>query len=245
MSKRVSRSLLAIALLQFLLWASAASAQEPQELEQLEPGRHELQFEYQSLVRMTDGDAGDTHSLSVAYGVSDRLALGLELQGERVGATFAVDTLDLSALYHFAALNEGSLKLGMKVSAGLNRHGQLAQAEVRLIAEQIGSEWWLQGNIIAEHERANGSRNFTLAYIANASHNLVSNIWLGVEVSGSMSGLAGTAEGERGHFIGPSASVEYDFSKSADVEVGAVYLARIAGTGPANSVRLFVQINFH
>lgn len=238
------RAIYALLVLPGLLGASAAAAQGPQELEQLEPGRNKLQLEYQGLFRPLDDDAGSAHSVGASYRVSDRLALGLELEGVRSGARLNLETFALSALYRLTAPDDDSLGLGIKLSAGSDFGGKFTESEFRFIAERIGSGWWLQGNLMAQHESEDGYSTTSLTYVANASHTVASNVWLGLEASGDLTRVAGNGEFAKGQFIGPSACVEVEFGEDRELEIGVVYSARVAGQGPANSLRMFAQLEF-
>lgn len=225
------------------LWSiSAVAAADPQELEQLEPGGGELQLEYQGLFGPNEASTGRAHSLGINYGVSQRLALGVEVGGERSGTDLSVEEFELSAVLRLNAPQEGALGLGVKISGALDAEGRFSEAEARLIAEQIESNWWLQGNFGVQHEREDSDDLTSLFYIANASRAVAPNFWLGIEASGDVARISGTGDFASGHFIGPSATIEV--GDSPELELGVVYFARIAGAGPANSLRVFAQLEF-
>ena len=60
--------------------------------------------------------------------------------------------------------------------------------------------------------------------------------------SGGSGRLAGSTPAipSGGHFIGPAFTLEQAISK-LELEIGVAWLHRIAGEGPQNSARLFVQ----
>lgn len=224
--------------------ASRSAAAEPEELEQLEPGAGAVQLEYQGLFGPTAGNAGRPHSLGFSYGVSDRLALGAELAGTRNGGDLDIDEIELSAQYRFALASPDTPGLGLKLSAALDTGGDLSEVEARLIAEQVGPRWWLQANAIVAHEREDGAPATSIAYGANASRSVAPDTWVGIEASGAVARIAGRGEFSRGHFLGPSATVEVEFDDGPELEFGLVYSRRVAGDGPTDSLRVFAQLEF-
>ncbi len=186
---------------------------------------------------------GSDHSLGISYGISDRLSIGIELEGQRRGSRLAIDGLALSALFRLNPTPDGKLDLAIKTSVGSDSHGNYSEAKVRLMAQLIGPDWWLQSNLMMQHE-AEGSGTASLAFIVSASHAVAPNAWLGVEVSGDIAQLSGDGKFDGGRFIGPSFSTEFELSENIELEVGVVGSARLAGEGPDKSLRLFAQFEF-
>lgn len=224
-------------------WSAPAAAQVPQELEQLEPGRGEGQIEYQGLFESLAA-AGSSHSVGVSYGLSERLALGVEIEGERESGRFELENLSVFALHRLTPAGAGPVALGIKMSVGFDTGGHINEAEFRLIAERIGSGWWLQANLMAQGEAEHGQRSASVAFAANASREVMTDVWVGIEASGDLFRLAGSGPFANGQFIGPAASIEVGLGEDRELELGLVHSIRIAGQGPANSLRMFAQLGF-
>ncbi|HKR24227.1 MAG TPA: hypothetical protein VJS15_03130 [Allosphingosinicella sp.] len=212
-----------LALLGLLAAAGPALAAGPEQLEQLEPDGGQWQLEYYGLV--ADGD-DDEHSAQVLYGLTDRLALGLEVESEGFAPT---------ALYRFTDPEEDPLGIGVEAQAEFDGDFELSALEGRLILERVREDWWLQGNVMLRHEREAGDWESEVAYGWAASRGLGGGLWLGVEGSGQ-AGSGG------GHYVGPAITIEREPARGPEVEIGLAYQRRIGGEGPGDSVRMFVQL---
>lgn len=199
-----------------------ALARGPEQLEQLEPDGGRWQLEYYGLI--ADG-GDDEHSAQVLYGVTDRLALGVEVESEGFAPT---------ALYRFTDPEEDPVGIGIEAQAGFDGDFDLASIEGRLILERVREHWWLQGNVILRREREGGGWETGLAYGWAASRSVAEGVWIGLEGSGQ------AAEG--GQFAGPAITVEHEPEGGPEIEVGLSYQRRMDGQGPGDSVRMFVQL---
>lgn len=206
------------------LAASPAFAQGPEQLEQLEPDGGHWQLEYYGAAR--------SHSLQALYGISDRLALGVEIEGEADGGRLAFEGVTPTALYRFSGADAAPFGVGVEVQAEFDRRMHLVGSEARLILEHKGPHWWAQGNAML---RITGDWQVNAAYGVAASRAVAPGLWLGFE---------GSAQGERGggRFAGPALTLERE-AGGVEVEIGLSYQRRIDGDGPADSMRAFVQLS--
>lgn len=214
----------AFAAMLIALAASPGFAQGPEQFEQLEPDGGQWQLEYYGVAR--------AHSVQALYGISDRFALGVELGGEARGGRLAFEGLTPTALYRFSGADAAPFGVGFEVQAEFDPGFHLAGAEARLILERKGSRWWAQGNAML---RAARDREISVAYGAAASRAIAPGLWLGLEASGQ-------PEHGGGQFAGPALTFEHG-AGGAEVEIGFAYQRGLAGEGPRDSLRVFVQLN--
>jgi hypothetical protein len=172
------------------------------------------------------------------FGAGDRLALGVELEGE-VDNGLDVEELSVKALYRLTR-EEAPVALGLQVQLGFDRHAVLGEAEARLIAEHEGEAWWAQGNFMLRSSIGEDEGGKSLAYGLSLQRSLAGVAWLGIEASGE----AADEADEQGHFAGPSLTFEAEPGLDREIEIGLAWLHRIGGAGPKASGRLFVQLTF-
>lgn len=233
----------------FLLFASAIGipqivmAQSPEQLEQLEPDDGEWQAEYYGTFGSTKG-AERSHSVELYHGIAPGLAIGAEVEAEADGGKLSFDELMLAAIATLRDDDDRGPGLGVMASAGFDRQLNLSGLEARLIIEQESDTWWWQGNVMLRRQLGD-NRGTMLAYGWSLQRAVANNVWLGFEGSGQAARLAGFAAGaERGQFVGPSLTAEIKTGKNSEIELGLAAFRRVAGDGPRQTVRLFVQAGF-
>lgn len=218
--------------------SSPALSAGPEQLEQLEPAGGEWQFEYSTLMGV---HSEDEHSLQGLLGLSDHLAIGLEVETEWSGSRLTFDGVAPTILYRFS---DDSNAIGVGIGAQVEIGGDLtiASTEARLIVAKRTDRWWAQGNLIARHVRDEGRGGTALAYSWGLSRSVGTSFWIGAEGSGQGHRLSGPASTipDGGHFLGPSFGSEHEIAGS-EVEFGIAWLHRIAGEGPRDAARLVVQ----
>jgi len=217
-----------------------AHAEGPEQLEQLEPGRGAWQAElFGTYGRQQTQVAG------ALYGVSDRLALGVEAEAARADGPLRLDTLGLAALLRLRDPEARPIGVGVALQAAFGRGARLAEVEGRVIVEHRSGRWWLQGDVIARHAREPEASGTGIAYAGSAQHALGHSFWLGLEASGQLARIAGDpALAPAGqHYLGPSLTMERSAGRGG-IEIGLAYLYRIAGRGPGPAPRVFVQLTF-
>ncbi|MDH7973331.1 hypothetical protein QH494_14165 [Sphingomonas sp. AR_OL41] len=226
--------------------ASPACAQAPEQIEQLEPGKGEWQLEYYGFFGKVDDDDGNEHSLQAMAGVSEHLALGMDLQTSWSAGRLTVETIAPTALYRWSDPDNDPIGIGIELQAALDRHASLAGAEARLIVEKRSRRWWGQANLILRHTRADGATASSIAYGWSLARAVAPRLWLGAEGSGQAVRLDGdpSLAPVGAHFVGPALTWRPERPGKAEVEIGIAWLRRAAGTGPASTARLFVQLEF-
>jgi hypothetical protein len=231
-------------LLATILLAAPAAAAGPEQLEQVEPEGGAWQSEYYGEFGST-GRFGRSHALEALYGVSDRLALGVEIEGEAEAGDFTVEEVGALALLRLTDPETAPLGVGTLLSASFDRDGNLSEAEARLIVERQDERSWLQLNVMLRHVDEEDGSSELLAYGWNASGKVADIFWLGVEGSGQPARLGGLEAGfENGHFVGPAALFEFEPSANSELELGIAWFGRFAGEGPKSTVRFFAQFGF-
>ena len=144
-----------------------APAQEPESLDQLEPGAGEVQAEWLGNL----GGEGE-QGFELLFGLTDKLVIGaeMEFEGPRDGLVF--EEVSAVVLYRFADPEEAPVGFGMMGEAALDRGGRLSGLEMRGIVEMQSPRWWLQGNAILRHAREDGEHGTGIAYSASAQRDV-------------------------------------------------------------------------
>ena len=198
---------------------ASALASTPEQLEQLEPDGGEWQFEYSTLLGV---GSEDEHSFQMLRGISDHLAIGVEVEAEYSAGTLEFEGVAPTVLYRFS---DASDRVGVGIAAQVQFDGDLSMvsAEARLIVEKKTRFWWGQGNLIARRVREERGSESVLAYGWGLSRSIGSDLWIGAEGSGGLVRLDG-------HFVGPSFSAELEIG-SSELEIGVAWLHRVSGEG--------------
>jgi hypothetical protein len=232
--------LLAIAGL--VLLPARALASGPEELEQLEPENGETQLEYYALV---GSDGEDEHEVQALHGFSDNIALGVEIEGVSNGDGFEVEGVAPTALIVFSDAEAKPFGFGLELQAEFEGEIALGALQARVIAERRTPGWWAQANLMLRHQREDGASATGIAYAWGLSRAIREGIWLGLESSGQAARLTGSSAlfADGNHFLGPSLTFEPRLGAGRQVELGLAWSHRIAGEGPRNSARLFVQFD--
>jgi len=212
----------------------------PEQLDQIEPGEGLWQAEYFG----TFGDDGE-QGLELLYGLSDRIALGVEAEFDGPADGLRFDSIAPILLIRLADPETAALGFGVKLQGAISRSGALDSVEARGIIEHRGDRWWLQGDAIVRHARDDGASGTGLAYAVSIQRALADTVWLGIEASGQAARLRGHADlAPTGlHYVGPSLTAEVPLG-AAEVELGLAWLQRVAGDGPESGPHIFAQFTF-
>lgn len=221
---------------------SPARAQGAEQLEQLEPDRGRWQLEYFGIGRR---DEEDGHSVQALAGITDHVALGIELEWGWSQRRMTFDGLAPTVLYRFTDAQADPVGVGIEAQLELDGDLRLAGANARLILEKRSEAWWVQGDGIIRHVREGAASGTGLAYGWALSRRVGEAAWLGLEGSGQAARVDGSplAVPNGGHFLGPALTLEYGLQSGAEIELGLAYLRRLDGQGPPDSVRIFVQLS--
>lgn len=227
--------------------AGPALAQSPEQIEQLEPGKGRWQVEYDGFFGPVGDDGeGREHSLQALAGVSEHVALGMDMQTSWSQGALTVETIAPTMLYRWSDPDDDPVGIGVEVQAAFDRQAKFAGAEGRLIVEKRSRRWWGQANLILRHSRADGEAASSIAYGWSLARAVAPRLWLGVEGSGQAVRLGGDPmlAPVGAHFIGPALTWNTVRPGKAEVEIGLAWLRRTTGAGPTNTARLFVQLEF-
>jgi hypothetical protein len=108
---------------------TAAMSAGPEQIDQLEPDKGDWQLEY--FGTFSGADEND-HALEAMVGLSDKLALGIELEGEYSDSDLRFDTVAAKALYRLTP-KDAAVGAGMQIEVAFDDQGSLAEVEARLI----------------------------------------------------------------------------------------------------------------
>lgn len=232
---RAIEALLLAAML--IIPAAAARGNGPEQLEQLEPERGEWQAELHSRFSGSKSEGGQ-HSLELFRGLSEHVALGVEVEGGWEDGSLQVDEVGAMALARFTDAREDAVGTGLMVGAAVGSDGRVSEIEARAIVEKITQDWWLQGNAIWRGSQEDGDGSERLAYAWSASRSIARSLWIGLEGSGRIAGAA-----EPGHYAGPALAFELELG-GREIELGAAYLRHFGGEASGGTGRAFVQLGF-
>ncbi|MHA4837830.1 hypothetical protein [Sphingopyxis sp. MSC1_008] len=215
-----------------------AHAQES--LDQLEPVGGEKQIEW---LGTFGGDR--EHGLELLVGVSDRLAIGGEIEFEGPNNGLTLDEASAILLYRFNDPKATAVGFGLMGEVSMGRGARVTAVEARGIAENQNERWWLQGNAILRHAREGGRQGTGIAYSVSIQRS-VAGMWIGLEASGHAVRLGGQREfaPQGNHYTGPSVTIERDFGAEGEIEIGLAWLHRMTGDGVPSAPRAFVQYTF-
>lgn len=169
------------------------------QVERLEIEAGEAEVEGQFIHAWDDAD-GDLlkAGLTVEYGLSDSLQLGIEIETARPqGASLEVETIGLQAKWSWLDPQNNPLGLGLQSGLTLDPDSGNVGSESFFIAEHQGEAIDLAANIILETEPGEWG-DPEIGYALRAERALGETLALAIEAGG---GLAG--EGKVAHFLGP------------------------------------------
>lgn len=135
--ERIFRHQLAAAT-SILLGAPAFAQTTVDQVERLDTEANETEFELQSILvdRTANEDELQLHIFSAEHGVSDRVALGFELQTEvEAGEKFSADSLLAQVKSLFLGHDDSLFRLGAQSSAGASLAGGRGKGEIEFRAE--------------------------------------------------------------------------------------------------------------
>jgi len=183
--------------------APLSSIAEPGRVDQLEfldveKGEAELESQTVWASETDDAEAGIMTGLTFEYGLSGRLALGMEAEFERPnGDAISFETFSIQAKWVAVDAESAPLGLGIQFSLALDPETGDVGSETFLIAAAQRELWRAAGNIVIEAEPGDWSSP-SVGYALRADKQLTGNVWAGLEAGGGLYG-----EGEGSSWLGP------------------------------------------
>ncbi len=223
--------------------ATQAAAEAPEQLYEPAPALGEWRLEYNGQIGRTEGSPRP-HSLELFRGISEHIALGVEIEGEAEDGRLLVEEFGVGAIFGLTG-EDAPVEAALLVQAGVTTEGDFPQLEARLIVEHERGPWEMLGNVNVRRVDAE-EQGTSLGYAATVHRRLSDNFALGVETSGQAARLGGYTGGfDAGHYAGPSATLSFDVANGREVELGIRYLRRIdAGDAYRDTVRLVFGFAF-
>ncbi len=166
----------------------------------VEKGETEFEVQYD---RLTGGpeNGEDVVTFEAAYGVSNRLRLGVKAEFEReVGSSRKAEELAVEAIYRLGTA--GGIDFAVYGEYALAPHGA-DKIETKLLIQRRSGPWDLRLNLIAEKQLMQGEK-VELGYAASADVAVAPRLRLGVMAFGELGTFSEFAPNAE-HFIGPSA----------------------------------------
>ena len=248
---RASKGVVAAAAFLFCGMRPALAA-NPEQVQDLGPKKGETSLQYVGQLSDAHGtDESREHSVQFLHGLSDKLALGSELQlsyrtGPEVKDGFRVDYGSAVTVLRFSDAEEDPIGAGLWLQAGLDTDGELATVESRFVLAKKTDVWWAQGNAIVRRVDDEQEEGAYLAYSARASRSVGNSLWLGVESSGQVARISGFHKEpfDPAVYIGPSLFYEKEIGNN-EATIGASYLRRVHEDDPLRNVfQISVELIF-
>lgn len=224
-----------------LLSAVPARAGGPEQLYEPGPGAGRWNIEYNGQ-QGKSSDAERPHTLEAFHGVTDRVALGFELESEVERGKLTLDEFGVGAIFNLAD-EQAPVEVSVLVQAGITPDGEFPQLETRLIAERSSGAWHALGNVTVRRVNAD-ERGTSLGYAVLLERSIGDDVRLGAELSGQLARLGGFAgEFERGSYFGPSLSAGWEIGDDRELELGVKYLRRLdRGDQYRHTVRMVASL---
>jgi hypothetical protein len=225
--------------------AAPAMAEAPEQLYGSAPDRGQIEVEYNG--QFANGEPDERpHSLELFAGISDRVAIGLEIEGESEGegGTFRTEEYALGALIDLTP-QDAPVSVIVLAQVGIGHDGSFPHLQGRLIVGHEGEKWLWNSNLILRREASNEPTT-DLAYAATAQQRFGSGFRAGLEVSGQIDRLAGPRdEFDPAHYAGPTVGFEAGDEGGTGFEVSLTYLWRIdRGDASRRTVRANFEFRF-
>ena len=181
---------------------SAAEEGRVDQVERAEVEAGEAELELQTIhIPPGDGDAAVwVANLTLEYGVSETLALGIEIETEAEdGEDLDIDSVGLQVKW--VTRPDRETRLGIQSGLFVTADGGQAGSETFLIAETRRGRLDLVANAVIETGPGDWDE-VTAGYSLRADHPAGKGLMLGLEAGGGFSG-----EGDDAHWIGPVLSL--------------------------------------
>lgn len=203
-------------------------------------GEFEVETRFDTLAGGPD-DGENVLKLEAAYGVSDRLRLGIQSEFEREpGLPRKAEELGIEAIYTLGKVGGVDVALYGEYAIGLDGADKL---ETKLLLQHRSGPLDLRFNLIAEKPLVKGAR-VELSYAAQADTAVADDIRLGVQAFGDLgtfNHLLPRAE----HFIGPVARIEIEgLGPELGLQVGYLFAIGKARDDTKGQFRFALELEF-
>lgn len=203
------------------------------------------ELEFESIYGELDGGADDGENvlkLEAAYGVTDKLRLGVltELEKEPGGKRKA-EEVAVEAVYELGKVGGIDFAAYGEYAIGLNGHAD--KLEGKLLMQRKSGPLDLRFNLIAEKALEHGEK-LELAYAASADVEAIGEVRLGVQAYGEL-GTFDKFMPRAEHFIGPVAKAEIEgLGPEIGIEAGYLFPVAAAKDDSNGQFRLLLEMEF-
>ncbi len=203
----------------------------------------ELEFEaIYGALEGGDEDGEDVIKFEAAYGVTDKLRLGIltELEKEP-GEGRKAEEVAIEAIYELGKAGPIDFAVYGEYAIGLNGHAD--KIEAKLLMQHKSGPFDIRFNLIGEKELESGEK-VELAYAASADVEAVGEIRLGVQAYGEL-GTFSKFLPRAEHFIGPVVKAEIEgLGPEIEIEAGYLFALGEANDETDGQFRLALELEF-
>lgn len=206
----------------------------------VESGELEAEARWDSLAGGPD-DGEDALVLEAAYGVNDRLRLGIRSEFEKEpGLSREAEAMSLEAIYALGKAGGIDFAVYGEYEIAFNGADKI---ETKLLMQRRTGPWDLRLNLIGEKVLKGGNK-VELSYAASADVEAMDEVRVGVEAFGDL-GTFSRFMPHAEHFAGPYVSTEIE-GLGPELELKAGYLFAIgkARDDTDGQVRLALEMEF-
>lgn len=205
----------------------------------------EGELEFEAIYGALDGgddDGEDVIKLEAAYGVTDKLRLGVltELEKEP-GEGREAEEMGIEAIYELGKAGPIDFALYGEYAIGLNGHSD--KVEAKLLMQHRSGPLDIRFNLIGEKELVSGEK-VELAYAASADVEAIGEVRLGVQAYGQLGSFSKFLPHAE-HFVGPVAKAEIEgLGPEIGIEAGYLFALGDARDETDGQFRLLLELEF-
>ncbi len=164
------------------------------ELLEIEPGAIELEVQFVA----AHEENARALNITVERGLAPWLQLGAEIEFESEGGQpLSVESIAPQAKIRIVDPASAPIGLGLQASLAIDADGAGSGGELILIAEHLGQDYVLAGNLSLQTQPGDWSQR-SISYAARGDWKVLDPVDAGLEIGGTLSG-----EGQASHFVGP------------------------------------------
>ena len=207
---------------------------------EVKAGEAEAELRYDALTGGFD-DGEDVLQIEAAYGVSDRLRIGLQGEFEReLGAPRKAESLGIEAVYALGRLGGVSVAVYGEYEIGLNGPDAI---EAKLILQHRSGPIDLRLNLIGAKPLVSGAP-VELSYAISADAEVAGDLRLGVQAFGEL-GTFNRLMPRAGHFAGPVVRIGIEgLGTELEIEAGYLFALGEARSDTRGQLRIGLGLEF-